>query len=103
MAKLSKEAKRQAEDLISVMKTEFGRRFMWDMLSETYIYHECFSPEQEGARRVGLQLIKNLMLFCPALYLKMQGEAMDDVTKKKVEENLKKVEKGEEDGLESVE
>lgn len=101
--KISKDAKQQAEDLVSVMKTDFGRRFVWAQLGLCGIYHECFSPEQEGARRVGLDLIKNLMLFCPSLYLMMQGEAMDEQTKKRVEKELQELTKGEADGLESEE
>lgn len=84
MARLTKELKQEAEDLLSVMNNEAGRRFVWRQLGTAKIYHDCHTPEDEGARRNGLVLLRLLMIVCPGLYLKMQEEAMSNETRKRI-------------------
>ena len=88
-----KARKQAADDLQAVMGTDAGRRFMWRQLGATSMFHECYSPEQEGGRRVGLALLREVMAVCPGQYLLMQKEALDAETLARIEKETK----GEED------
>jgi hypothetical protein len=88
-----KARKEEINDLISVMSTEYGRRFMWRQLGAAGIFHECFNAESEGARRLGLATLRELMTICPGLYLTMQKEALDAETLARIQ---KEQDKGEE-------
>lgn len=75
-----KRRKQEIEDLQFVMSTEAGRRFIWRQLGMAGLYHECGSAEAEGARRLGLANLRELTAHCPAMYLKMQSEALSAET-----------------------
>lgn len=79
--KLRKE--REDDDLKQVMSVEYGRRFIWKILSASGVFHSSFSSDpystafNEGARNKGLELFKNVMSVCPDLYLVMAEEAKE--------------------------
>lgn len=75
-----KARKQEIADLVAVMSTEYGRRHTWRQLGASGIFHECYNAESEGARRLGLASLREIMAICPGLYLKMQAEALDAET-----------------------
>lgn len=72
----------ELNDVHQVMETEYGRRMMYRLLSESGIYRSSFSPGQpdnqtffnEGKRNIGLFWLSEIQEICPKLYLKMIGE-----------------------------
>ncbi|MEX9744528.1 MULTISPECIES: hypothetical protein [Providencia] len=79
--KLRKE--REDDDLKQVMSTEYGRRFVWKILSASGVFHSSFSSDpystyfKEGARNRGLELFNSVLSVCPDLYLVMAEEAKE--------------------------
>lgn len=78
-------AKRQQQqedlDLVSVMSTPAGRRFVWRALAEFRLYQTSFTGNSttfynEGMRAAGLWLLDHVMRVCPELYLEAQREAI---------------------------
>lgn len=67
-------------DLIDIMSTETGRRFMWSLLADTGMFHSRFEEKSlrlywiEGRRALGLALFNELTAACPELFWKMQAE-----------------------------
>jgi hypothetical protein len=80
------ESQQQIDDLIAVMSTTQGRRFVWRLLSEAGVYRTSFSCDvalmsfNEGKRNVGLELLNELVSNCHSSYLKMVEEANVDRT-----------------------
>jgi hypothetical protein len=68
----------ELSDLRTVMSLPEGRRYLWRILGEMNIFSPCFSPEQEGARRQGLNILAEIQGNLPVSYLTMQKEAMDE-------------------------
>ena len=68
-------------DVIAVMSTAQGRRFVWWVLGEAGIRRSVFRPNAlemamlSGMQNMGLQLEAALMEACPDLYLVAQNEA----------------------------
>lgn len=60
--------------VISIMQTETGRRFMWDLLSECGVYRICRDEFLEGRRSVGLQYLTIIDAHCKANMIKMFNE-----------------------------
>lgn len=81
------ERQQQIDDLLFVMSTAQGRRFIWQMLSDAGVYRTVFSPDiavmsfSEGKRNVGLELLNELTTHCQNSYLKMVEEANVNRTK----------------------
>lgn len=76
---LMKEQERS--DLVAVMSTESGRRFMWGFLAATGMYNSSFTGNSttffnEGQRNIGLKYTVLMLQHCPELYLEMQKEAI---------------------------
>jgi len=75
------EAQQQISDLLAVMSTAQGRRFIWRLLSESGVYRTSFSCDialmsfNEGKRNIGLELLSELVSNCHSSYLKMVEEA----------------------------
>jgi hypothetical protein len=72
---------RQDDDLRTVMGTEQGRRFIWDLLGDAGVYRTSFTGNSEtffneGKRQIGLSILGRITEVCPAEYLKMQQEAL---------------------------
>ncbi|MEQ5110215.1 hypothetical protein [Providencia vermicola] len=71
---------REDDDLKQVMSTEYGRRFVWKILSASGVFHSSFSSDpystyfKEGARNRGLELFNSVLSVCPDLYLVMAEE-----------------------------
>ncbi|SUC42068.1 Bbp19 family protein [Providencia stuartii] len=74
---------REDDDLKQVMSTEYGRRFVWKILSASGVFHSSFSSDpystyfKEGARNRGLELFNSVLSVCPDLYLVMAEEAKE--------------------------
>ncbi|WP_272670543.1 Bbp19 family protein [Providencia sp. PROV147] len=74
---------REDDDLKQVMSTEYGRRFVWKILSASGVFHSSFSSDpystyfKEGARNRGLELFNSVLSVCPDLYLIMAEEAKE--------------------------
>jgi hypothetical protein len=72
---------RQDDDLRTVMGTEQGRRFIWDLLGDAGVYRTSFTGNSEtffneGKRQIGLAILARITETCPGEYLKMQQEAL---------------------------
>lgn len=83
--KTRKSAKKQAAELAdayrALMKTSFGRRVMWDILSGLGVYQTPFAPGQQdltyvniGRQNAGIELLVRLNELAPTEYLLMQKE-----------------------------
>lgn len=74
---------REDDDLKQVMSTEYGRRFVWKILSASGVFHSSFSSDpystyfKEGARNRGLELFNSVLSVCHDLYLVMAEEAKE--------------------------
>lgn len=73
-------------DFVMLMRTEFGRRFIWRMLDKTGFQKSSFTGNSytffnEGMRNIGLMIWADINEGCPELYIQMVNEA------KKEEEN----------------
>lgn len=97
MAQLSKQRKQEIEDLKHVMSTPAGRRFIWRKIGDYGVFNPCYTPESEGARRAGLELLGEVIEECPGEYLKMQSEQMSAKTRERIERSAKKEEESESD------
>ena len=83
IAEVEGKAKRKRDqscaDLLSVMATHEGRRFVWRILEGTGIYKLSYTGNSEtffneGQRNVGLKLLSELQKITPSEYLKMTEE-----------------------------
>lgn len=82
--KASRLADRQRGDTVRLlMSTSPGRSFVHDKLLSAHVFSTSFSHNalqmafNEGERNQGLQLLNDVMLFCPEQYILMQREAND--------------------------
>lgn len=81
------EASRQARlqevnDLRTVMSTRAGRRFIWRLLETTGVYRSSYTGNadtyfREGARNVGLVLIRDIHEHCFDKYVEAMNERKD--------------------------
>lgn len=85
---------RRAEigDIRSVMSTETGRRFLLRYIALCGVYEPSYmegSPTgtalNEGMRRIGLCLMKDVSDACPDAYVQMQVDAQNKNTQDKLE------------------
>lgn len=81
MDNTDKKLKRDQElkDLVDVMSTPAGRRFVWRFLSDGYIFRPCFTGTShtyfnEGRREFALRYFNDVMKACPKLYHQMVEE-----------------------------
>ncbi|CAB4165230.1 hypothetical protein UFOVP821_28 [uncultured Caudovirales phage] len=84
---LRDEAARQAKqqevnDLRTVMSTRAGRRFIWRLLDATGVYRSSYTGNadtyfREGARNVGLVLIRDIHEHCFDKYIEAMHERKD--------------------------
>jgi predicted nucleotide-binding protein (sugar kinase/HSP70/actin superfamily) len=78
------ERQNEIDDLIAVMKTPEGRRFVWRKLSEWATFATPFVGEAPdvtsfncGVQSCGFDLLSEITEACPEFYLLMQKEAID--------------------------
>lgn len=79
-------AKRRAriavEDMVAIMNTVGGRRFMWGLLADTHMFHSSYrfggpvedAVFREGERNIGIQIFARIQTACPDLYAQMVTE-----------------------------
>lgn len=85
---------RERDDVIHVMSSAEGRRFIWLLLSNAGVFASSFTGDNnatnfnEGRRSEGLRLFNDVMKHCPDLYLTMAKEAKDDDQPTNIEEAL---------------
>lgn len=76
--------KRELEDVAFILSTQNGRRFYWRYLKKCGLFELSFrgTPEEtffrEGARNIGLKLMKDLEDADPGAYQKMLEEGRKD-------------------------
>jgi hypothetical protein len=74
-------------DLLAVMGTAEGRRFLWGLIGRAGVFEQSFSSDalstafNEGKRSVGLALLSRLITETPDLYLKAQNEFIEGQSK----------------------
>ena len=73
---------RELEDVVAVMDTEAGRRFVWRLLSRAGVFTSSFTGNSttffnEGKRDQGLFLLSETMEGCDELYYVMTRENKD--------------------------
>jgi hypothetical protein len=96
-AKQREKADRERErtDLLTVVSTVQGRRFVWKLLVESAVFQQSFVPGQqdltafnEGRRRMGLGLMLDLAAIDVTLYHRMAKEAqhMDEADQAEMKE-----------------
>jgi hypothetical protein len=66
-------------DLISVMETHSGRRFVWRILESAGLYKLSYTGNSEtffneGQRNIGLKLLSDLLKVAPEEYVRMTQE-----------------------------
>ncbi len=66
-------------DLISVMETHAGRRFVWRILESAGLYKLSYTGNSEtffneGQRNIGLKLLSDLLKVAPEEYVRMTQE-----------------------------
>ena len=77
------ERRNKERDIIAVMGTEEGRRFVWKLLSKTGLFHSKFIEKSlfmywiAGRRDLGLEIFNELITACPELFWKMQAENIE--------------------------
>ncbi|NIL23526.1 hypothetical protein HB991_13535 [Yersinia mollaretii] len=75
---------RELNDIIYLMGTVEGRRFIWRLLFLGGVFTTSYTGEtnstmfNEGRRNYGLTLFSDVMKACPAEYLIMANEAKED-------------------------
>ena len=89
-AKIRHENQKEANDIIDVLKTDAGKRFVWRLLHEfCKVNHDIGGEDAEvrrrlGQRSVGLNLMIEIEEAGPELYLDMALFNMNE----KMKENL---------------
>ncbi len=79
-------------DILSVLSTKQGRRFVWRLLQDGGIFRLSFVAGQvdvtafhEGERNQALRLFVDATKWAPDLYLKMAREAAEDAARLELE------------------
>ena len=68
---------KDAEDMRSLLKEKWGRRFVWRFLSKAGVFSQSFNADasimafNEGRRSIGLTLLSQVMEINPEAYLQM--------------------------------
>jgi hypothetical protein len=73
---------RDLDDVLSIMNTKQGRRFIWRLLSFCKVFESSFTGNSttffnEGMRNVGLMLMADINESCADKYLRMMKEAKE--------------------------
>jgi hypothetical protein len=75
------QAKIDAETITHLMDTQNGRSFIWQRLETTFVFASAFSSDpllmafNEGLRTKGVELLTQVMEYCPDQYVLMAREA----------------------------
>ena len=74
-------ARDDRDAIVSIMSDTFGRAWMWRKLEAARIFADPFTGDalveafNKGYRSFGMNLLSDIMLHCPQMYLKMTEEA----------------------------
>lgn len=95
----SEESRRLSEakdrDLRDVLAIPGGRRFLWDQMGESGVFHESFTSNanqtafNEGKRSRGLKLLADILRIEPDRFLQMQKEQASLAKQRNVERKQK--------------
>jgi hypothetical protein len=75
------QARIDAGTLTTLMETQSGRSFIWGRLETSFVFASSFSSDpllmafNEGLRAKGVELLTQLMKYCPDQYVQMAREA----------------------------
>jgi hypothetical protein len=70
-------------DLLAVMETREGRRFVWKLIGDAGVFRQSFAQDalstafNEGRRSHGLELLDRAQNEAPELFLKAQSEFVE--------------------------
>lgn len=84
-------ADRKTNDLKKVLGFPEGRRFVWELLSDSGIFHTSFSQNaltmafNEGHREIGLGILDEINKNMPELFTQMRNEYVSNVKSQKAE------------------
>lgn len=85
---------RFVEDLVEVCKSVSGRRMLWDLMSESGVFHDPFVPGDANAThvnignsRMGRKIFKDLTRHLPDVYARMTNEHVAERKQEKAEDN----------------
>ena len=71
----------RGETIATIASTTSGRRYLWEKLEAAHIFTSVYNdlPERmaflEGERNQGLQLLGDIVQYCPDQFLEMMREA----------------------------
>jgi len=74
-------ARDDRDAIVRIMSDTFGRAWMWRKLEAARIFADPFTGDalveafNKGYRSFGMNLLSDIMLHCPQMYLKMTEEA----------------------------
>jgi hypothetical protein len=82
MSELSKEDKQYEKDFMRLMDEKWGRRLMWQWLSDCGVFRNSFTGNSqtffnEGQRNVGLKMLNEINSLCPDKYMLMTKENVE--------------------------
>jgi hypothetical protein len=70
-AEKRKKREREIADFKRVMGDAWGRRFVWRLMTEAKVFHDCSATDPQemakflGERRQGLRLMQEVLEVCP--------------------------------------
>lgn len=79
-------ADRNKQDMLAVLSTPEGRRFVWSILASAGVYQRAFAGDpcltafNEGSREVGIRLLERVEADARGSYLIMQQEQMNEIS-----------------------
>lgn len=80
-AKVDQATSNAKNDLLTVLATENGRRFVYDLLADAGVFRSSFVPGDphgtafnEGQRNYGVRLLSRLIADAPDQYMKLLKE-----------------------------
>lgn len=77
----------ELNDMRQIMATDYGRRFMWNLLAKAGVYRTSFTGNSttffnEGQRNIGLMMQSQILQACPEQYIVMLNESKEQQEQK---------------------
>ena len=74
LARIELAITQKKDDLSKVLGMTEGRRFLWGVISDCEVYNPIETQLHEGRRRIGLELIEQIISVSPERWIEMQTE-----------------------------
>ncbi len=78
--KVQLQKERENQELKKVLALPEGRAVLWRILAKCNIYGIVIDDIQEGKRRIGLEILGDLLTCKPNVYILMQNEHIHPLT-----------------------